>query len=197
MRNLVGVVVAVGLFSGPDPSWAAPTTYVLDQEHSHVQFTGSAMGHRFRGRAQALQGRLDFDPARDQLLRPAEMLVSVGALTTDHPRRDQDMWKMFEAADYPVIRCVLTKLIPLAQDPPGTAGARRYRVEGRLQIRTIEQPVAFDVVATVTPEFIEASGELPLTTSAFDLRPPALMLGLVRVRKQVRVEFSSRWTRQP
>lgn len=197
MRKLIGVVVIVGLLSGPDPSWAAPTTYVLDQEHSRVQFAGSAMGHRFRGRAQALQGRLDFDPVRDQLLRPAEILISTGALTTDHPRRDQDMWRMFEAADYPVIRCVLTKLTPLSRDPPDASGARRYRVEGRLRIRTIEHPVAFEVAATVTPEFIEASGELALTTSAFDLRPPALMLGLVRVRKQVRVEFASRWTRQP
>lgn len=197
MRACVGVLVAVGLFSGPDPSWAAPTTYVLDQEHSRVQFTGSAMGHRFRGRAQALQGRLDFDPAHGQLLRPAEILISAGALTTDHARRDQDMWEMFEVASYPVIRCVLTRLAPLSLNLPDASGARRYRVEGRLQIRAMEQPVAFEVVATVTPELIEASGELLLTTSAFALRPPALMLGLVRVRKQVRVEFASRWTRQP
>jgi polyisoprenoid-binding protein YceI len=169
----------------------------LDQEHSRVQFTGSAMGHRFRGLAQALQGHMDFDPARDQLLRPAEILISAGALTTDNTRRDQDMWAMFEAADYPVIRCVLTTLTPLSHDPPDASGARRYRVEGRLRIRTIEQPVIFEVAATVTPEFIEASGELPLTTSAFALRPPALMWGLVRVRKQVHVEFASRWTRQP
>ncbi|MBI3009799.1 MAG: YceI family protein [Candidatus Omnitrophica bacterium] len=171
--------------------------YVLDQEHSHVQFTGSAMGYRFRGRVQALQGRLDFDPANDQLLHPAEILISVKALTTDHPKRDQDMWTMFEAADYPVIRCVLTTLTLLPDDFSGPSGTRRYRLEGRLKIRTIEQPVAFEVVATVTPERIEASGELPLTTNAFVLRPPTLMLGLVRVRKQVHVEFAIRWTRQP
>jgi len=169
----------------------------LDQEHSHVQFTGSAMGHRFRGRAQMLQGHLDFDPAHDQLLHPAEILISAGALTTDHTRRDQDMWEMFEVASYPVIRCVLTRLTPLSHDPPDASGARRYHLEGRLQIRAIERPVAFEVVATVTPELIEASGELLLTASAFALRPPALMLGLVRVRKQVHVKFASRWTRQP
>ncbi len=197
MRTFVGVLVAVGLFSGPDPSWAAPTTYVLDQEHSRVQFTGSAMGHRFRGRASVLQGHLDFDPANDQLLGPAEILISVGALTTDNAGRDRDMRQMFEAERYPTIRCILTTLTPLAREQRGALGPRRYHLEGRLKIRTIEQPVAFEVVATVTPELIEASGELLLTTSAFALQPLTLKLGLPRMRKHVHVEFASRWTRQP
>lgn len=197
MQKFFGLIVAVGLFSGMDSSWAVPTTYVLDPEQSQVQFSGSAMGHRFRGRAQAMQGRLDFDPSQERLLRPAEILISVGALTTENARRDEDMWKMFEAADYPLIRCVLTRLLPLAYNPPDIANSRRYRLEGALQIRTIEQPIAFDVVATVAPDLIEVSGELPLTTSAFGLQPPTLMWGPLRVRKEVHVAFSSRWIRKP
>jgi len=191
--NWVGLA-AVSLLGVAPQARAAATTYVLDQDRTTLHFTGRAMGHRFTGTARAVQATLVFYPERAGLAQPAEILVQVAAMETGNAARDRDMRAMFDADRYPTIRCVVTKIELLTPTPAETT---RYRLEGRLRIRSIERPFSVEAAASVSPDGIEASGRVPLSLADFDLAPPRLMLGLVRVHSNVRVTFTSRWTRQP
>ena len=196
-RQQIHLIAILSLWGWMDTAQAAPTTYVLDQAHSTVRFVGRAMGHRFTGTAHAVEGTLVFDPEQEALIRPADILIPVAALETGHAGRDQDMRHMFEADRYPALRFTLVKVTRLFEGPSDSSASRRYQLSGRLQIRSIEQPVAFEVLATVSPERIEASGHVLLTTTAFALTPPRLMFGLVRVHQDVLVTVESQWNRQP
>ncbi len=197
MRLRWYAVAAVSCLGFASQASAAATTYVLDHDQTTLSFTGRAMGHRFTGIAHSVQGILAFDPEQNTLLQPADILIHVMAMDTGNAGRDRDMRTMFEAERYPTIRFVLTALESLPHASADRALRRRYRLEGRLRIRSIEQPITFEVDAAVSPEYVEASGQTSVTLTTFDLKPPALMLGLVRVRRHVLVRFASRWTRQP
>ncbi len=187
--------LALSLWQGAALVWAAPTTYVLDAEQSTIRFIGHATLHRFIGTTHTLQGRLEFDPERQRLLSPAEVIIPVARLTTGLSRRDRAMRAMFEATRYPEIRFVLTKLTRYPDRSAQPGGPVRYHLEGRVNIRATEQPVAFDAAAYGSENALEVVGQVQMTTTMFGLTPPSVA-GLIHVRPDVLVQFTSRWTPQ-
>ncbi len=149
------------------------------------------MRHHFTGTTHTLEGRLIFDPEQHRLLEPAEVIIQVTSFRTGNYQRDRDMRTMFEAKQYPEIRFVLTRLTHLP-DEAATPGLERYRLAGRIKVRSVEQPVTFDVVARVLATELEVSGKLLLTTSMFELKPPTVF-GLIRVGPEVLVEIRTTW----
>jgi polyisoprenoid-binding protein YceI len=190
---LLGLLLA-GL--SPPAGWAAPIRYILEPEHAHVRVAGRSTLHGFEGETSAVRGEITFDPQQDQLAAPARLAVPVSTIRTGNSARDRAMLEMFDAGHFPEISVTIDAVSPLGEPAAGSAAPRRYRLQGRLRIRDIEQPVDFEVEAVVTDQAIDASGALPLTTTMFELKPPSV-LGVVRVRKEITVEFTSHWTRQP
>ncbi len=189
-------IVALNAACWPVAVWAEPATYELDAQHSRVSFIGHSTLHDFTGTATTCSGRMIFDPDQDSFTGQAEVIVPVDRLDTGIAARDRAMRAMFDAEDYPDIRFALLKLTRLPDAGATSLEGRRYRLEGFLKVRAVEQPVTFEAVARITPEELEVSGEVPLTTTLFDLKPPSV-LGVIRVRKDILVRFDSRWKRMP
>ena len=186
MRRLIAFVFLFAGLCGACPPFAEPAAYELDGDHSVLSFHAKTPLHPFTGVTHALQGRLDADE-KLVLSQPAEILIPVATLDTGNKNRDKEMRRMFEADRYPGILFTARKIVETA---PG-----RYRIEGSLRIRDIEQEITMDVEAREYPGFVEVSGSVPLTTTMFKLKPPSV-LGLIRVNENVSVTFQTRWNLQ-
>ena len=67
---------------------------------------------------------------------------------------------------------------------------RQAEATGALTITGVTQPVNFPVSLTPTGEGVEIEGDLRLDMTTFGVEPPVVMLGLLRVRPQIRIEFA-------
>lgn len=195
-RTVWCCVIALHLACWPRAVWAEPATYELDTQHSSLSCVGHSTLHDFTGKTSTLSGRVIVDLDRDLLIGQAEVSVPVASLDTGIAARDRAMRAMFNAEDHPDVRFTLLKLTRLPHGSATPLEGRNYRLEGLLTVRAVKQTVVFDVVARVTPEALEVSGEVPLTTTMFGLKPPSV-LGVLRVRKDILVRFDSRWKRTP
>jgi hypothetical protein len=50
--------------------------------------------------------------------------------------------------------------------------------------------VSFPLTLTPGAGGVQIAGELPLNMTAYGVEPPVVMLGLMRVRPDIRIEFS-------
>ena len=186
LAPLVTIALAAAFLFGTGKVWAEPLTYKLDSKESTLKFIGHATFHGFVGRTRSLQGKMVFDPESQVFTGPEEVIAPVQSIHTGIWARNQAMWRMFDAEHYPNIRFTPTKATKLEDG--------RYRVEGLLKVREVERPISFKVKASVSGDAIEATGEVPLTTTLFDLKPPSAA-GIIRVRKDVLVQFTVYWKR--
>lgn len=191
-RWLIGVALLAGW---PAEAWAAPNRYVLEPDSAHVRFRGRSTLHGFAGETDVVRGEMTFDPQQRQLTAPAHLAIPVESLRTGIGARDRAMYAMFEADRFPELTITIESVSVLDEPRPIDATPRRYLLHGRLRIRQIERPIEFQAQATVTEDAVEVSGTLPLTTAMFDLKPPSV-IGLIRVRNTLVVEFTAHWTRR-
>lgn len=173
---------------------AAPGRYALDPAGTEITFAARTTVHGVEGTAAQARGDMVFDPQTGQLAGPAQVRIPVAAMDTGNGPRDRSMRRMFEAAEFPELVFTVEQLTRL--EAPAAGRPQRYRLAGRLRIRTLEQPVEIEVEAVPVGEDLDVSGRVMLTTTMFRLKPPTA-LGVMRVKPGVQVSFSSRWVRQP
>ena len=61
---------------------------------------------------------------------------------------------------------------------------------GSLTILDATAPVTFPISLSASGTGVEIEGELRLDMTTYGVEPPVVMLGLLRVRPQIRIEFS-------
>lgn len=187
MKRIIAAVILLTVFLSAGKVFAEPVPYEIDAFKSTVKFRVHATFHGFTGTSHSVHGKAVFDSSTQQLIGKAEVFVPVNSIKTGIIPRDKAMYRMFEADHYPEIRFTLLKAT--ASDP------QHYRLKGTLKIREIEQPFSLEVETSAPQDQFMAEGEVPMTTTMFDLKPPAGPLG-IRVRKDIVVQFSIRWKRQ-
>ena len=63
------------------------------------------------------------------------------------------------------------------------------RASGSLTIQGATHPVSFPVSLSPSGSGVALAGEVSLDMTAYGVEPPVVMLGLLRVRPQIRIEF--------
>ena len=198
MKNIswTGVAFLLALvLTGSSPASAQPQAFKLAADQSSVHFDAKSTLHPFAGDTRTLSGEMVWDDATGRIEEGAVVRVPVLPIVTGEPKRDQEMLKMFAAAEFPDIEFKAARITPLPSSPgaPVPTAPARYRLEGTLKIRRVERPISFEVTAVPTPSgTLEVSGETLLRTDWFGLKPPSV-LGLVRVLPEVKVRFQSVW----
>ena len=61
---------------------------------------------------------------------------------------------------------------------------------GTLTILDATQEVSFPLSVTPSGSGVQIEGDVPLDMTAYGVEPPVVMLGLMRVRPQIRIQFS-------
>ena len=69
------------------------------------------------------------------------------------------------------------------------ASGQGAEASGALTIQKVTTAVSFPIALTASGAGVEIAGELRLDMTAYGVEPPVVMLGLLRVRPQIRIEF--------
>ena len=74
----------------------------------------------------------------------------------------------------------------LASYEPSGGGAQ---ASGDLTIQAVTMPVSFPISLSSSAAGVEIAGELRLDMTEYGVEPPVVLLGLLRVRPDIRIEF--------
>lgn len=135
------------------------------------------------GVTRGIAGEILLDPADPAAARVGEIVVHVGQLTSDEPRRDNAIRRIaLESERYPLATFRTTALDGLpAAITPGTT--YHFRATGELTLRTATRTVTWALTATLTAERLLITATAPIKMSDFGIMPPNL--SDLRVRDDV------------
>jgi hypothetical protein len=147
-----------------------------------VTFKGTSTLHDFEGGAVSQPSAATFneDASSGTMRVTAQVSLNVLDMTTEHGKRDKNMYMMLNEEEFKLI----TGSLENAEVPMVGTGT----VALRLKIRDVEQ----DVAATVS-EVAHSDGHItcrmvfPVSLKAFNLKAPSVM-GLIKVGDTVEVE---------
>ncbi|MDM7914201.1 MAG: YceI family protein [Candidatus Eisenbacteria bacterium] len=133
---LAALVAAAGLLAAdPSASQAAPQAFTLDRTHSSVGFRVKHLVSIVPGRFTDFAGTLTYDEAQPEN-STVEVTIQSSSVTTDTPRRDDDLRNnpgLFDVANYPSILFKSTSV--------KKTGDTTFDVTGDLTLRGVTKPV--------------------------------------------------------
>jgi hypothetical protein len=123
-----------------------------------------------------------------------EIAVLVEEIDTQNKSRDKQMREMFQSGKFPRIHAFLSNLDPdkirqeMRKDPNG-----KGKVELTLKIRDIERRIQAAVSnLRETPGRVSFDAEFPLSLKEYNLQPPTVFFGAIRVGDKVTVNAAFR-----
>jgi polyisoprenoid-binding protein YceI len=134
-----------------------------------------------RGSAQVTRGSAAAVRGFDDGVRAATLTVPVGDFQCPEEEMREHLLEAMRASEFPTITFQLDSYQPSGQGAVAT---------GSLTILDASRPVTFPVFLTPSGSSVEVSGELSLDMTEYGVEPPVVFGGLLRVRPQIRIEFS-------
>ena len=123
--------------------------------------------------------------AGDKGIKAVTLVVPVQKMNcNDNDTMNEHMRKALKAGDFPIITFTLGSY----ELVKGATGMQAT-LEGTLKMGGVEKPVAFPVDVTDAGGRLHVTGSAPLKMKEYDLKPPTLMLGTMRVGNDVTVKF--------
>lgn len=114
-----------------------------------------------------------------------DVIVPVSTMDCNNGTMNDHMKSALKAADHPTIEFKLDSydLVSGASNVSGT-------LQGTLQIGGTTKPVSIAAQATTSDDgVLHLTGEYDVHMKDFDLKPPSLMLGAMKVNEKVQVHF--------
>ena len=190
--GLLGAIAVLGFTVAPQ---------ILIQPDSKVWVTGDSTVRGFTCLAQDVQGSVE-PGSNGGMLDVNQLGGSVGAVELRVPVMELDcgngtmdghMQKALKASDH---KTIVFRLKGYDASAP-TTGKSTLTLRGTLAIAGAEQPVAIQAVASQEPDgTLRVEGAQQITMSEWGIKPPSLMLGTMKVRDQVTVNFDIRLRQQ-
>ncbi len=177
LRLVVAVSIGLALLAG-SPAAAQSST---------VEFTVSGTS-TVRGWTCSVQGTAQVTPGSSAPVPGFAAGVQSAALTVpvaDFECPDEMMTEHLFEAMQPAEHAEIT--FELESYEASSAGAE---ANGALTIHGVTQPVSFPISLTPSGAGVEIAGEVGLDMTTYGVEPPVVMLGLMRVRPEIRIEFS-------
>ncbi len=176
LRFVTATAIGIALLAG-SPAAAQP---------SPVEFTVSGTS-TIRGWTCSVQGTAEVTPGSST---PAPgFAAGVQSATLTVPVAD------FDCPDETMIEHLLEAMKP-AEFAEITFRLESYEASGdgaeasgALTIQSVTQAVSFPISLTPSGAGVQMAGELRLDMTAYGVEPPVVMLGLLRVRPQIRIQF--------
>lgn len=134
-----------------------------------------------KGNAQVTSGSGAAARGFDRGVQSAIITVPLEAFVCPEEEMRQHLLEAMRATEFAQITFRLDNY------QPGGQGAV---ANGSLTILDRTQPVSFPLTLTPGSGGVQIQGELPLDMTTYGVEPPVVMLGLLRVRPQIRIEFS-------
>ena len=176
LRFVTAICLGVALLAG-SPAAAQPST---------VEFTVSGTS-TIRGWTCTVSGTAEVTPGSSapapgfaEGVQSAALTVPVAEFECPDETMTEHLLEAMKPAEFPEI----TFELQTYQTSSGGAQA-----SGALTIHAVTSPVSFPVSLSPSGGGVEIAGEVSLDMTAYGVEPPVVMLGLLRVRPQVRIQF--------
>jgi polyisoprenoid-binding protein YceI len=168
------------------PVEAEPRRWVPSPGKSQVWFTASYPLGDFTGRADAVSGEFQADPADLRQGVTGSLKVGVATLRTGIAGRDRDMWQALGAETHPDIGFVV-QAIEASFASITEAADVLLTIRGLLGIRGVERPMTVPGRVRARGERLWVRGESVLRMTDFGITPPRRFF--LAVRDEVAVAF--------
>lgn len=132
------------------------------------------------GAAQVTTGSGAAAPGFSSGVQAATITVNVADFTCPEDEMREHLLEAMRAEEFPRITFRLD-----GYDPGGQGATAR----GSLTILDATRPVSFPIRLTPAGSGAQIAGELLIDMTQWGVEPPVVMLGLLRVRPQIRIEF--------
>ena len=188
IRTRAPVVIAI-LALG---AWTKPLDQLTLQPDSKLWVEGTSTMRSWKCEAPGVDVVVDAAPAAAKSVLAGERAVKTVQLTVTTARMDcnngtmnDHMGKALKAAEFPTIAFTLSSY-ELAK---GTDTVQAT-LNGELSLGGVTRPVVLAVAVTPGPDgALRVAGTHELHMKEYDLKPPSLMLGTMKVGELVKVHF--------
>lgn len=133
------------------------------------------------GSAQVTFGSSTPVPGLSGGVQSATLTVPVRAFECPEDEMREHLLEAMRAEEFPEITFRLNDY---------EARGQGIVANGTLTILDATRPVSLPLSLTPAGSGVQLAGELPLDMTAYGVEPPVVMLGMLRVRPQIRIEFS-------
>jgi polyisoprenoid-binding protein YceI len=134
-----------------------------------------------KGTAQVTSGTGAAARGFDRGVQAATITVPLEAFVCPEDEMRQHLLEAMRATEFPHITFRLD-----GYEPSGQGAV----ANGSLTILDRTQPVSVPLTLTPGAGGVQIQGSLPLDMTTYGVEPPVVMLGLLRVRPQIRIEFT-------
>jgi polyisoprenoid-binding protein YceI len=134
-----------------------------------------------RGTGQVTAGSGAAARGFDRGVGAATLTVQLNDFQCPEDEMRQHLLEAMRASEYPTITFRLDSYQPSAQ------GAT---ANGSLTIQAATNPVSIPLTLTPSGSGVQVTGELPLDMTTYGVEPPVVRLGMLRVRPQIRIQFT-------
>jgi polyisoprenoid-binding protein YceI len=134
-----------------------------------------------KGTAQVTSGTGAAARGFDRGVQTATLTVPLQDFVCPEAEMREHLLEAMRATEFPRITFRLDSYTP---------GGQGATANGSLTILDRTNPVSFPLTLTPGAGGVQIQGELPLDMTDYGVEPPVVMLGLMRVRPNIRIEFS-------
>ena len=176
LRPMAAVALGLALLAGAEAAAQSTVEFTVSGTSTVRGWTCSVSGT-----ADVASGSSTPAPGFDAGVQSATLTVQVA----DFECPDETMTEHLQEAMKPEEFAEIT--FELESYEASGAGAQ---ASGALTIHDVTTPVTFPISLTPSASGVEIAGEVTLDMTAYGVEPPVVMLGLLRVRPEIRIEFS-------
>ena len=173
--GFVGLVLLAGT---PAPAQQSPVDFTVSGTSTIRGWTCSV-----QGTAQVTPGSSTPAPGFANGVETATLTVPVNAFDCPNDDMTEHLLEAMKAEEFAEITFELEGY---------EAAGRQTVASGTLTITGVTEPVSFPVSLTPSGAGVEIEGELRLDMTTFGVEPPVVMLGVLRVRPQIHIQFTGR-----
>ena len=176
VRFLTAVVVALTLLAGSPAAAQQPNVDFTVSGTSTVRGWTCSVS----GTAQVTSGSSAPAPGFAAGVQSATLTVPVADFECPDEEMTEHLLDAMKPAEFGEIT------FRLGGYEPSGGGAR---ASGDLTIQAVTMPVTFPISLTPSGSGVAIAGELRLDMTDYGVEPPVVLLGLLRVRPDIRIEF--------
>lgn len=187
IRTVSALAVLTAALTVPSAGHAQAARYTLDPA-STLSVSGSSTVRGWTCTARVLDTTAIAGASTTlaDAVRTATIAVPVANLDCGNGTMEGHLRRAMNAEQHPTIRFTLDRYV-VAE---AAAGRQAVNVYGNLTMNGQTRPVAATIQAVRNEDgSIQATGQVPLDMTEYGVRPPSLMMGTLKVRKDVTIAF--------
>jgi len=189
-RRFIRTLVASSAFALPLVAWSSYRELTLQPE-SKLWVDGTSTMRKWTCRAPDVTAVIDGAPnaiaqvaAGEKGVRAVRVRVQSAKMECGNGTMDEHMKKALKVDANPTIEFTLS-----GYDVSRSAGGVAGTLTGTLSLGGVQKTVAIPAVATSDSGVLHVTGAYPLKMTEYDLKPPKLMFGRIKVGEMVTVHF--------